>query len=72
MEDEHYMKELQVSPGHIVLTGDESSRAAKWYPISSVCHKAMYFALTALNANPLKETCAGYTNTVFRLFKTQM
>lgn len=32
----------------------------------------MHFALTALKANPLKETCAGYTNAVFRLFKTQM
>lgn len=41
-------------------------------PISCLCHQAVYFALTALKANPLQETCAGYTNAVFRLFMTQM
>lgn len=73
MAKEHCMKELKISPGHIVLTKEESPWAAKWYPISCLCHQAMTcFALTALKENPLQETCAGYTNAVFRLFMTQM
>lgn len=72
MEKEHCMKKLKISPGHIVLTGDKGPWAAKWYPVSCLCHQAMYFALSALKANPLQETCAGYTNAEFRLFMTQM
>lgn len=66
------MKEPKGSPGHAVLTEDESPPAAKWYPISCFCHKAMCFALAALKANPFKETCAGYTSAALCLFKTQM